>query len=150
MYKVFTFWTRICHSNNCLDWIIWIYSNTNVLRDNFPFIVLRFECLRLRICHSNNCLDWIIWIYSNTNVLRDNFPFIVLRFECLRLYSTTDLFKIEISGCNPRGGGGGTQCVRHTGVCRSSRSLFWEKSLNIGYGLSWKSLNIPPTFVILL
>ena len=50
---------------------------------------------------------------------------------------------------NP-GGGGGTRCVRQYGVCRSSRSLFWENSLNIGYGLSWKSLNIPPTFEILL
>ena len=35
----------------------------------------------------------------------------------------------------PRGGGG-TRGVRHTGMCRSNRSLFWEKSLNIviGYG----------------
>ena len=33
-------------------------------------------------------------------------------------------------------GGGGTRGVRHTGMCRSNtnRSLFWEKSLNIGYG----------------
>ena len=29
---------------------------------------------------------------------------------------------------------GGTRGVRHTGMCRSNRSLFWEKSLNIGYG----------------
>ena len=32
------------------------------------------------------------------------------------------------------GGGGGTRGVRHTGMCRCNRSLFWEKSLNIGYG----------------
>ena len=32
------------------------------------------------------------------------------------------------------GGGGGTRGVRHTGMCRYDRSLFWEKSLNIGYG----------------
>ena len=35
---------------------------------------------------------------------------------------------------NPPGGGGYTRGVRHTGMCRSNRSLFGEKSLNIGYG----------------
>ena len=39
----------------------------------------------------------------------------------------------EVTALYP-GGGGGTRGVRHTGMCRSNRSLFWEKSLNIGYG----------------
>ena len=38
------------------------------------------------------------------------------------------------------GGGGGTRGVRHTGMCRSNRSLFWEKSLNIGYGFELEIL----------
>ena len=44
----------------------------------------------------------------------------------------------------PGGGGGGTRGVRHTGVCRSNRSLFWEKSLNIGYGFELENLKHTP------
>ena len=44
------------------------------------------------------------------------------------------------------GGGGGTRGVRHTGVCRSNRSLFWEKSLNIGYGFELENLKHTPHF----
>ena len=48
----------------------------------------------------------------------------------------------------PGGGGGvgGTRGVRHTGVCRSNRSLFWEKSLNIGYGFELENLKHTPHF----
>ena len=50
--------------------------------------------------------------------------------------------------CDARGGGGGgeTRGVRHTGVCRSNRSLFWEKSLNIGYGFELENLKHTPHF----
>ena len=60
------------------------------------------------------------------------------------------LSRISSSGlCTsiPRGGGGGgTRGVRHTGVCRSNRSLFWEKSLNIGYGFELEILKHAPYF----
>ena len=38
----------------------------------------------------------------------------------------------------------GTRGVRHTGVCRSNRSLFLEKSLNIGYGFELENLKHTP------
>ena len=51
------------------------------------------------------------------------------------------------TGVSSQGGGGGTRCVRqYGGVCRSSRSLFWEKSLNIGYGFELKIPKQTPHF----
>ena len=43
-------------------------------------------------------------------------------------------YKYTVTAPGGGGGGGGTCGVRHTGMCRSNRSLFLEKSLNIGYG----------------
>ena len=56
------------------------------------------------------------------------------------------LFKMLSLGHKYPGGGGGVlRGVRHTGMCRSNRSLFWEK---IPKHRVWiwagKSLNIPP------
>ena len=52
-----------------------------------------------------------------------------------------------IATITPRGGGGGySLCKAYTGVCRSNRSLFWEKSLNIGYGFELENLKHAPHF----
>ena len=44
------------------------------------------------------------------------------------------------------GGGGVPRGVRHTGMCRYNRSLFWEKPLNIGYGFELEILKHTPHF----